>query len=128
MATIIIITFLFLICSLIKKFSDFRREHGYGRIFKKYYNEMKTKNITIIILLGIMMIACAPSKSEQHRIIQQYSNNNNLFIAKIDSSDIELQVMASDKYEAMKYFDQKLKEGELDRSYKIEEYPIELLP
>ena len=88
---------------------------------------MKTKNFTIIILLGIIMIACSPTKTEKYRIIQQYSNNNNLFIAKVDSSDIEIQVMASDKYEAMKYFDSKLEESGIERDYTINVFPIDLL-
>jgi len=48
-------------------------------------------------------------------------------VCKLDSSDIELQVMARDKYQAMKYFDSKLEESDIKRDYTILVFPIDLL-
>ena len=86
--------------------------------------KMKTKNFTIIILLGIIMIACSSTKRDAQRIIHTYSVQNLLFVCKLDSSDIELQVMARDKYQAMKYFDSK---SNIERDYTIFTFPIDLL-
>ena len=88
---------------------------------------MKIKNFTIIILLGIIIIACSPTKRDAQRIIHTYSVQHLLFVCKLDSSDIELQVMARDKYQAMKYFDSKLKESDIERDYTILTFPIDLL-
>lgn len=88
---------------------------------------MKSKNISIIILLGIIMIACTPTKREEKQIINKYAIQNTLFVCDLDSSDIEIQVMAKDKYQAMKYFDWKLEESDLKRGYKIKEFDIDLL-
>ena len=89
--------------------------------------KMKTKNFTIIILLGIIMIACSPTKRDIQRIIYTYSVQNELYVCKLDSSNIEIQVMARDKYQAMKYFDSKLKESDIERDYTILTFPIDLL-
>ena len=88
---------------------------------------MKIKNISIIILLGIIMIACSPTRKDTQRIIHTYSVQHLLFVCKLDSSDIELQVMARDKYQAMKYFDSKLEESDIKRDYTILVFPIDLL-
>jgi hypothetical protein len=88
---------------------------------------MKIKNISIIILLGIIMIACTPTKREEIQIVKKYERTHSLFICKVDSSAIEIQVMAKDKYQAMKYFDWKLSESDITSSYKVTEYSIELL-
>ena len=88
---------------------------------------MKSKNLSIIILLGIIMIACTPTKRDEKQIISKYAVQNELFICYLDSSDIEIQVMAKDKYQAMKYFDSKLEESDMKRGYKIKEFSIILL-
>jgi UMF1 family MFS transporter len=48
------------------------------------------------------MIACTPTKRDEKRIISKYAIQNELFICYLDSSDIEIQVMAKNKYQAMK--------------------------
>lgn len=88
---------------------------------------MKIKNFTIIILLGIIMIACSPTKRDIQRIIHTYSVQNELYVCKLDSSTIEIQVMAPNKYKAMEYFDTKLKESDIQRDYTVLEFSIDLL-
>lgn len=88
---------------------------------------MNKQFLIIIIVLSMIMIACTPSKSEERHIITNYALHHTLFVCKVDSSDIEIQVMAQDKYQAMKYFDDVFAKDNISESYKILEYPIYLL-
>ena len=87
---------------------------------------MKKLTLIITMVLGITMMSCV-SKSQERQIISRYAIQNELFICYLDSSDIEIQVIAKDKYQAMKYFDSKLEESDINRNYQIKEFPIEFI-
>ena len=43
MFIVILVFFIFMICYIIKKFSSFRKDHGFNRIFKREFMKHKSE-------------------------------------------------------------------------------------
>lgn len=87
----------------------------------------KTPKTLIVLIVSGMFFSCGPSRSQRSHIINEYENTHQLYIAVLDSSKIETHVMAKDKYQAMRYFDDVFAKDNISESYKILAYPIYLL-
>lgn len=89
---------------------------------------MKTKNFLIIILLGIIMIACSPSPSTRNHVINQYFGRTSLYLVSYKDNFTEyndtLYCIAYDKYEVIKYIDTYFKDTESTPEYKITEVSL----
>ncbi len=78
---------------------------------------MKLKNLLIVLILGIGMVACSPSKSEQNRVVSSYMQQTTIYqfhtvyrsSAGIDSVDV--YIAAQDKYNAERLYDKFMKES-----------------
>ena len=86
---------------------------------------MKTnifKAILLIIFFSVIILAgtsCGPSKSGAIRIVNTYLNQTNLYIATFPNN-VQLHVIAYDKYQAMKLVDEIKKTANITTDYELQ--------
>lgn len=70
---------------------------------------MRRMQLSIIIVVAMMAIACGPSKSGRNRIVKQYQRESEFYKVTLKLSSmttsLEAYVVAEDKYEATRLLD-----------------------
>lgn len=82
---------------------------------------MKTNILKAVLFIIILTatVSCGPSKSGSIRIVNSYLNQTDLYVATFPNN-IQLHVIAYDKYQAMKLVDEIKKTANITTDYKLE--------